>query len=287
LFDRPTVLGFDGPIPGTYPLWRDPAYWLSGIKPKFNLKQDFFVLLKNLRSGYYSPYLHDYSGLVAGMLCGLWLSLKRVPDRLWKAASRVAVPLVWASAGFMIYALLNVEQRYIGGFFLVFFVCAYSAVWLPPRASGEPPGHRASSLVLATVALSVLLPVVSSLPRWTARFASDVVRARFFASYDDLHAAEALDRMGLRPGDKLASVGAPFQEYFLRVGRFRCVAEVPNDQVNLFWQLDADGRAQLFKQLSAAGIKAIVAGGNSPRAELDTWTKLGTSNFYAHLLNAP
>ncbi len=287
LFDGPRTLGYDGPIPGAYPFWRDPAYWLSGIKPKLSLNEIFSALLQNLRGSYYSPYLHNYSGLVAGMVCGLWLSLKRAPDRPGKKALRVAVPLVWAGVGFMSYALVHVEQRYVGGFFLVLFVCAYAVLWLPFYASGTPLDNTVASTVLATVALSVLLPVVSSVPVWGARFASDIVGGRFFASYDDLHAAQELARMGLRPGDKLASVGPAFREYFLRVGRFRSVAEVPDDQVNLFWKLDGEGRARLFKQLSAAGIKAIVADGNSPRAELDTWTRLGTSRFYAHLLNAP
>jgi hypothetical protein len=196
---------------------------------------------------------------------------------LWKAASKLAVPIIWAAAGFMSYALLYVEPRYVGGFFLLLFVCAYSAVWLPLQASSNPHDHRASSLVLATVALSILLPLVSSVPKSAATF---------FAPDEHLQAAKALARMGLRSGDKLASVGAPYGEYFLRVGRFRCVAEVPDDQVSLFWQLDDVGRAQLFKQLSAAGIKAVVAG-NAPQMETDTWSELGSSGYYVHLLNAP
>jgi hypothetical protein len=287
LFERPTVLGYDGPIPGAYPLWRDPAYWLSGMNPKFHVIQDLSVLLKNLLGEYYFPYLRDYGGLVAGLLCGLWVSRKSAPDGLRKAASRVSVPVVWACAGFVSYALVYVEQRYLAGFFLVLVVCAYSAVWLPDRGGGPPASHRVSSVALAIVALSMTLPLVSSAPLTAAWFASDVLHGRYFASDDDLHAAETLAGMGLRPGDKLASIGAAFNESFLRVGRFRNVAEAPDDQVNLFWQLDGERRAQLFKRLSAAGIKAIVAGGNSPRAELDTWTKLGSSNYYARLLSTP
>jgi hypothetical protein len=49
LFDRPVVLGFDEPIPGTYPLWRDPAYWLSGIEVKSNLNKNITVFLRQFR----------------------------------------------------------------------------------------------------------------------------------------------------------------------------------------------------------------------------------------------
>lgn len=64
LLERPLVLEFASPLPGTYPLWYDPSYWYAGIKIRFDLKQQR-IALKNSLIIYLRAAL-QMGGLVAG-----------------------------------------------------------------------------------------------------------------------------------------------------------------------------------------------------------------------------
>jgi hypothetical protein len=96
---------------------------------------------------------------------------------------------------------------------------------------------------------------------------------------DQFEIAQQLSTLGLLPGDKIASIGAPFESYFARLGRLKFVTEVMDEDVALFWGLDEQKRAEVLRSLASTGARAVIAK-RVPAAERSTWTRLADSDYY-------
>ena len=196
----------------------------------------------------------------AGSLC-LWLRLAGYVE-----SSRV----LWTLAAFILYALVHVEFRHIGGFVVLAWAIAYRMF-----REGVQEGIWRTVVLVAAVALAS--SVMAPLPKIVIQTALDVAKSRIVS--DQYEIAQQLSTLGLLPGDQIASIGAPFGSHFARLGRLKFVAEVMDEDIELFWRLDEQRKVEVFRSLASTGARAVIATG-LPVAERSHWMRLADSDYY-------
>ena len=96
--------------------------------------------------------------------------------------------------------------------------------------------------------------------------------------------AEALQRLGMQPGDKVAVIGYAFDSFWARLARVKIVAEMLDKDAEAFWLGDASLHAKVVQAFARTGAKAIVAENVPSYASLAGWRQVGNSNYYVHIL---
>jgi hypothetical protein len=236
LMEKPLTLEFGSPVVGTYPLWYDPVYWNEGAKARFNLSQQLVALKENLLK--YGHAFMEMSSLCAGavVLClfGLRERMLVKLDRKWYWL------LMWPIAVGAMYACVHVEYRFLGGFFVLFWLAAYGAIL--GRAD-----RAAEIAALATVLCSLVISTIGG------------GALRHFAEHhppDYLVIAEGLLRLGVHPGDQLATIGT-IDAYYARPAGVRIIAQISD--VDEFWSLSAKDFEKVKGRLASIGVKALIA----------------------------
>ncbi len=240
LMAKPFTLEYATPVGGTYPLWYDPAYWYAGATVRFNAAQQVIAIVKNLRV--YADAMVRMSGILAGFL-GLWIL--RARQRPPMPRRNIDWLLLWPVGAAGLYALVHADVRFLGAFCVLFWLAAYQL--LLPEVSAT-----ARAAVLATALSASFLPTTFHLimqPILDRDRPAPVVMA------------EHLQRLGIKPGDKLAIVGTGYRAYFARCAGVRIVAQVVSfDDWGRVTKSDLD---ELLRRLAAVGVTALVApGGN-------------------------
>lgn len=129
---KPKVLEFRNTVPGTYPLWYDPAYFHDGLRTHFDWRKEVPTLYQSLFN-IRRVQQPNFNPLVAG-LCVLWL----LAVRSGGAGVDFSKPwlILWPLAAFSMFALVLIEGRFIAPFLVLFWISVYDAV---------SPGSLASS----------------------------------------------------------------------------------------------------------------------------------------------
>ena len=247
LVQHPRVLEFASPVPGTYPLWFDPAYWYAGAQTRFDVRQQWHTFTGNLTQC--KPMI----GLLAGALalCGL-LAWRRKSVALVESSVYL---VVWPVAACLLYALVHVESRYFAGFLVIF--------WLTIPGLFPVRWRVQATAVLLLVASAVLVLSAIRGPR------NDVSIA---AAADARLVAGRLKSMGVRPGDRLAVVGDGFYAFYARLSGTRIVAEIPD--ANDWWRADCRQAETLRQTLGGIGVKALVATGRPKAYQCPGWQEV-------------
>jgi len=258
LFDKPRTLEFAKPAKGTFPLWYDPAYWYAGATIRFNLSEQLAVFKTTL--GAYSKLCILTPGLVAGVLV-LCISV-----RSWKvlpASDRNSRWLIlWALCALVMYAVVHVEPRYVGAYFVLFWLAVYRFLWDRAKA-----GARIA--VLATVLCTLFVPSSIVLVAETTQ----ALRERANRP-DYMLVAEALRAAGLKRGDRLATVGYSLDAYYARYAGAQIVAQIVDPDE--FWNLSGKDLDELTTRLNGLGVKAIVSRGRLASSAHGGWHEMVT-----------
>jgi len=241
LFEKPLVLEFAGPVGGTYALWYDPAYWFAGVRVRPDLRRQITHSFQNLHSYWLTA---DNGVLWAGALALAILGASR-PLKGWLPPSLFWIVL-WPLAMLATIASVHLETRYLAPFvvLLVVGVCAPLA-----RRSGS-----AANAALLALSIVIILPV--AVLTCDSVLAIVDQRTTHFRS-DDQQIADALSALGVKPGDRIATVGNSFDAYWAHLAGVRIVAQAPDKDE--FWKADQKQQDELVEQLRSVGAKALVA----------------------------
>ncbi|HVI07961.1 MAG TPA: hypothetical protein VND65_06670 [Candidatus Binatia bacterium] len=272
LLDKPPVFEFDRPVIGTYPVWYDPSYWDDGARGAFRLRAQIRVLVQSARN--YSKMLLGQLGLLAGIaIFVLWGGTAARKGILynWPLIVAALVPMA-------MYSLVLVRSRYVGGFAALLFMGLLAGIRLP-KTSGE-------SRLLSHVTLAVAGTILFSVLAFLAEFAFTTLTVYSLPMpKDEIRAAIALQTMGLRPGDPVASIGDGTVDYWARMGRYHVVAEVfsPEPGAEHFWSESWERRKLVYETLRRTGAKAVIVW--SPPEGVDPgWVQVGSTNYYMRFL---
>lgn len=303
IFDVPAVFEFGTPCGGTYPLWYDPTYWLEGVKPHFDWKRQIKRLMLSARA-YYRFFTHSEVNavLIAGFLILFlmsgrqWLCIKDLSGH-W----HLFIPAI---AGLGMYSLVShLDLRYIGAFVVLLWMGVLSGVRLPDSQESR---RLAISVTFALVSITMLtttgLTIKVVMEQGTGAHmhpAGDITWERAFpvvmeqgtGAHMHWRVADGLARMGVNPGDKVASIGASHEAYWARLARVRIVAEIPVSNyrksykdLDDFWMADPSVKSQVIQAFARTGAKVIVADRIPEYASATGWQRIGNTDYYAYLL---
>jgi hypothetical protein len=242
LMDKPVVLEFVFPIKGTFPIWYEPSYWYAGVKVGFDLSKEIKALSANLRAlkDLCAQPLVFVLGAVALWFLGRTLNSVPVRSQWWH--------LAWPLTAIAMYAVVKVEKRYVGPFFLLLWLGIYG----PLIASVS---RRVAAVVCTAVVMMVAVPItISSSTSLLSSLAGTDARFSALPVYQAV--GLRLRNAGLQDGDRLAVVGPIFDPFYARFARLRVVAEIPDE--NAFWNLSASELDSVTRRLGSIGVKALV-----------------------------
>ena len=160
--------------------------------------------------------------------------------------------ILWVIAACSMFALVDVEGRYIAPFVVLFWIALYDAV----SAGLAPSSGSMRRLVFAAAALWILVPVL-------LRIRAEAAQAG--ESQSQVAVANELARLGLHPGDEIATAGYPFAAYYARLDRLHMIATIGYRgtdsayDTSELWSLDNSQFHTLQDQLRSDGAKAIVS----------------------------
>jgi hypothetical protein len=285
--EQPDTYTFAAPIKGTYPLAFDPAYWTAGLVPRVTVQDQLRALGANAVF-YWNLFARAQGGFVAVVLMlalvATW-SRSLVPGFLAYAALAC-----WAVCAFGLYAFVHTESRYVGVFLLVLWGSVLGGL----RFGREAPYRRVSVAGAAVLSGCVWINIaafnIEGASGIWGFFSADTAseRSARFSDGGDVshpHIADALQRRGLRRGDRVAVVGDSFGAYWARLGRFRIVAEVPPNETATFWAVSPLRRDQVLEAFASAGAVAVIAA--RPAANgLPQWEAIGETGYIVRVLSS-
>ena len=267
LVEHPPAFEFAEPVPGTYPPWADPSYWNEGLQWHFRMRQQVEVLASNLMSEL-RLLLRAQPGLVIAVI-----ALALLSGGLWFANLRELWPLIaWPTAVFAVYLPVHVEDRFLGGFVLILFVTLLAAVRL--RASDQKSAGY--------VAIAVFIAMALGTADLTVRYATQhlaIPGSGPNSAWQDVLAAEHLQKMGARSGDRVAVIGDGTGAYWARLAKLRIVAEVmgANHGSAEFWGSSQETKDRVYSAFTGAGAVLTVAA--CPASTRDGWQPIEGTNY--------
>jgi hypothetical protein len=265
IFEKPAVYEF-ADAPGiTYPVWFDPALWNRGLEPRFDLDDQLRAL--GFNAWLYLLLFASRPDLVMVWLLLLWIGARRGLTRRLRELWFLWLP---ALAALGMYGLVHVERRYVAAFLVLFWTAAFSALRFP----AESPLRRLQ--VMGIVAL-----LVASGLQFLARMPEDLRRIRQRPEEVYLRVAAELQRLGARPGDRIAIFGdALWNSSAARLARVQVAAEMPTDQLDAYRSAAPEQRAQVRERLAAAGVGYVIAAcGDDCRLPCPRFTNTSTRSI--------
>lgn len=246
VLNNPRVYEFGEPVGGTFPPWYDPTYWHEGVRVYFDFKQQVRAFSFNLFLLSCVFLYFTSSRLVTFLLLFLGtLSLRRYSGRDARALWMIIIPALFTM---FMYALVIVVPRYIGPFAVILILGLLSGVRLPEG--------RWRSIVSRAVCVILIATVVAI--GWKPFRNAYVILHQVSTGqepHEDWQIAQTMKDLGVRPGDKVASVGYEFMPAWARLTRTKVVAEmVPND----LFKLTPEENDRLIAAFQKAGAKVAV-----------------------------
>jgi hypothetical protein len=158
----------------------------------------------------------------------------------------------WPLAAFILFILVHFEERYVGGFLVIFWLAIYRAAVCRLSSSTVSP-------IMATVACAVMLGLTGQFLSASSRDARDLMRPK---PSDDQRVAADLAGLGLKEGNRLALVGNAFYPYYdfpyyARIAKLRVVAQIPSAED--FWRLNPTQLESVLNRLASVNVVAIIA----------------------------
>ncbi len=300
LLAHPGIYSYRAEAYGTYPAWFDPTYFHERITPVFSarllLRRDLRNLVLSVR--YLLNHPEAWILLALLLVCGARLDLPGVRGGWvnWRRSAFSVPALLLGVAMWGIYALVNVEERYVTLAWLAIVLplfAALDAVPASPAASEEDGSDGVSAG--ATSAAGLLVTQTSSEPvlpacSWRRRSAAAMVALLAFLALGEslrlaleqrrdqsaaglpaawyspniFSAARGLQALGVGSGDAIACMGTIAclnDPYWMRLADVRVLTEVYNpDPTHLLEEYQGlPNREQVLAVLKAQGARVLVA----------------------------
>jgi hypothetical protein len=262
IFSDPPAYAFAIPAPVTHPLRFDPSYWIAGVRPHFVWQREVTAVKANLR-------------VLKGLLSNLRVVLGTIFVLAFLCSGRkqvlAALARAWpvwliGLAGCLMYVAIFVDPRYVAAFLTLF--CLGMLVGFPVPADA---GRKIAQLIVVATIIVVLYPVLHHIYSGYA--------PRLNVS---LEAAQALEKLGIQAGDRVARISPSVSDYALeRILRVQIVAEVDREHTGDFWSSPFATQQSLLSKFASRGVKAVIATSPILSAENQTeWSRLGSTQYW-------
>jgi hypothetical protein len=264
VFPSPAVYEFDGPVGGTYPPFYDPSYWYEGVTTHFDLHQLGAILLKNVKV-FFVRFVGVQSGILACLLVIFFagrkeLSIITTLGDLWF----LLLPPFMA---LLLYLLIHLEQRYLGGYNVIVLCSILVAILL---AQGNNLNYKLLLLfnillliIVTHICIYTIYMVNNRSLQFVQRDASTheaTAKDRDFFSSTPSKVADYLRGGIVEPGDKVACIErlSGMHAFWARLAKVRIVAEIQGEDVEKFWRADDLVKARAIEAFARTGAKILV-----------------------------
>jgi hypothetical protein len=305
LLASPGIYSYRAEPYGTYPDWFDTTYFNERIVPHLDppvlIKRDLRNAVLVVRYLFNHPEAWVLLLLLIAFGARLRLGNWR-RDNFW-------LPMILLGlAMWILYGLVNVEERYVTLAYLVVLLPIFAALRVPqPEAdeflapasklAGDLDGATSSSwlpsastaliVLLAFLAAGELLRITLDQRRYETTLPHPWYNAEMFG------AAQSLQQLGVQPGDEVACMGyyaCLNDNYWARLASVRILTEVYNPNGNLFEQWAwLPNRAQVLDILREQNARVLVAQFDPASLDDDPaaaqgWIRLNGTDLYAYPL---
>ena len=274
----PPVYEFGEPIGGTYPISMDPSYWYEGIQPRFDVEG----LLSRLFASalVYMELFLQKQGILFACVLALYMMGQRSKQSFYTVLQRWAL-VIPAVVAFGLYGTVLVEGRYVGVFIVVFWMDILSNIRLPNTENNgswlRTLGMIACLGLLTNIILFNLDGFKRLNPSMNAAFAE-----RASSPARPLAVAQELQKLGIKPGDRVGVVGYAYDSFWARLARVKIVAEMIEEDAVDLWRGDQALRQSVLQSFAETGADAVVAEYVPDDVQLEDWHRVGNSNYYIY-----
>jgi hypothetical protein len=267
----PPVFEFEAPILGTYPPWHDPSYWYEGVVPRFSLRNQLRAIRYTIEE--YVGILPYMAGLFVGFLgMALYAQGRGLSWRTMASYWPIWVP---ALAALGIYALVYVEARFVVPFLVL--------IWMALFAGLRFPRSQEAKALVVPLALATVLMLCTGITWLAGRALFRALQPQPFVNWE---VAQGLQTFGIRPGDRVGSIGYALDGYWAHLARVRIVAEVPLGGRSIFWASDAQTQSEVLADFAEAGAKIVVADQKPSIGSSEGWQEIGATGYFVRAVGS-
>lgn len=293
---------------GTFPLWFDPAWWTLGLKPHVWMKGHVLRLARNVVVFFRYLLGRPEIFVLFAVLLGYGFALRRPHSNEqaergwlrrwpWRQELWAIAPVTWGLLMLFIYLPIDLQDRYFTAplFLIVLPLFAALRVRRDADVSGTSNANLAPAAMQTVAGALVVLFAGIALTQSLTYLAE---RRRHIPPAEQRHpgfdaqvftAAAALDRLGLRPGDKVACMGdlACYTDfYWARLAGTQILGEVetPGEANPITVWNDLPDKHAVTDPLARMGLRYIVSLFPNSASKPAGWVQLGESNFFAYPL---
>ena len=280
IFNSPPIYTFEQPINGTYPIWKDPAYWFEGVRTHVDVKGNIFQVIENSDVYYDVLFRSQPLFVLAFVTLLLWSGAAReFPRRLLREWILWVPPFCALS----MFALVHVETRMIGAYIVILWLGLFAALALPPA-------RVVASTATALAAVVIVALCVSDLGEMKTRGIAFFFRGDNSSSPAHQIAA-GLGQLGIHKGDRVAWIRPqPFDAkqnyYWARIADIQISAEIPVGEGDKFWSAPEPVKEQALQAMARTGVRALIATSAPAGAMTDEWRPLGKTGYFAMMLDS-
>lgn len=269
------IFEFARPIPVTYLLHYDPAYWSEGIKVNFNPGRQIFAFGANAKKTFWE-FPFEFCAIIYGILLFCFVGYRKrlfIKDMLgyWFVIIPAALALV-------MYWSVHVESRHIGSFIVLLSMGFFSAVRL--RGFQETKKWMVNAVICMILLLSITIGY-------------GVVRPSYFMLRDSMQGKEthihwkianSLKEKGFHAGDRICYIGNASLAYWARLARLQIIAESKVEE-NRLPDLNRLINPDVIGSLARLKVKAIVTQITLGEPPSDPgWKQIGDTDHYIYIL---
>lgn len=293
LLASPGIYSYRAEPYGTYPDWFDTTYFNERVVPHLDLP----VLIRRDARNVVLVVRYLFNHPEAWILLAVLLVFgARLRFGNWKRDNFWLPMILLGLAMWILYGLVNVEERYVTLAYLLVLLPVFATLRAPLAESDESGAARISWLPSASAAMIVLLACLAA--GESLRIALEQRRDENglphpWYNAEMFGAAHALQQLGVEPGDEVSCMGyyaCLNDNYWARLDAVRILTEVYNPNGNLYAQwAGLSDREQVFNVLRGQNAKVLVAQFDPAAINLDPtaaqgWIRLDDSDLYAYPL---
>jgi hypothetical protein len=285
IFDAPPIYEFGDPVGGTYPISYNPIYWYEGVTVHSDINRQVDYILFSLMY-YFDLIFRQQAALVIGVMLLYWMSrLERL--RLLDFPARWGLVII-AIAAFGFYGMVNVIGRYVGVFIVLFWADLLANIRIPKEIKLRNLTTLLGIIMMAFLAMNILFENLDGFWDLSGRANphQEVYEDGSPPSWPG-EVAQELQKLGIKPGAKVAIIGYGFDSFWARLARVKIVAEMLDYQAGDFWLGEDAFQQEVLDVFSETGANAVVAEYVPGYARLEGWHQVGSSNYYIYVISEP
>jgi 4-amino-4-deoxy-L-arabinose transferase-like glycosyltransferase len=280
LRESPLVLEFRTPVSGTLPIWYDPSYWWEGVRAPVSVRRQWTALFRPFRQVHSRETSFLALAAALGPLC--LLSSFRIRKAIWDGGRQAWILIGWPAAVCLMHSLLLFTYRFLIGYLVLACLGAAALILRHFQAATRTRALLVAALLVALAGTARILPILQAALH-PDNGGSLTLAEGMDNGPSSSAVAQALARLGIRPGDEISVLGHSLDCYYARLAGVRIVAQIWEDPDRI-QGLSAPEVHQVLGQLRQIGVKALVSRGKPGFVNDEGWIAIPRTDVYVRML---